>query len=270
MQTILQSIYIIYWLTLPNFHKIIYFLGVSMVNKKRSRKNTTTKKHALQNFVLFIAIIMILVLLISAVYYALFSSANNAHKVVPNLTLNNINTVIQNASYTPVEVDKLTNFSGILKDEGYLLASVSAFNFSGLSNNTPPTITSTVLLTSNQLVANEMVESLLFSNNANQSIRGYVYNNTIKSDYSYYNISIPFYTVSSVAVFNNSVISNIEKSNESFTMPVFQYTTIFSYSDYIGVVVVNSYSYSNVYQNYSIKLAELLARKLIAYSINKS
>jgi len=270
MQTILQSIYIIYWLTLPNFHKIIYFLGVSMVNKKRSRKNTTTKKHAMQNFVLFTTVIIVLVLLISAIYYTFFPSANNARKVVPNLTLNDINTVIQNASYTPVEVDELTNFSSILKDEGYLLASVSAFNFSGVLNNTPPTITSTAFLMSNSFVANETVESLLFSNNANQSIRGYVYNDTIKSYYSYYNISIPFYTVFSVAVFNNSIISNTEKSNGSFTMPVFQYTTIFSYSDYVGVVVVNSYSYSNVYQNYSIKLAELLARKLIAYSINNS
>jgi len=241
-----------------------------MVNNEKSRKNTKTKRHALQNFVLFIAVIIILVLLISAVYYTLFSSANNAHKVVPNLTLNDINTVIQNASYTPVEVDELTNFSDILKDEGYLLASVSVFNFSGVLNNTPPTITSTVFLMSNSFVANDMVESLLFSNNANQSVRSYVYNNTIKSGYTYYNISIPFYTVSSVAVFNNSVIIDTEKNNKTFTMPVFQYTTIFSYDNYVGVVVVNGYSYSNVLQNYSIKLAELLARKLIAYSINKS
>jgi hypothetical protein len=242
-----------------------------MVNKKKSRKNTITKKHALHNFVLFFAIIIILALLISAFYHIFFSSANSAHKVIPNLTLNDINTVIKNSSYTPVKVDALTNFSSILKDEGYLLSSVSVFNFSGLpNNNTPPTITSTLLLTSNQLVANEMVESLLFSNNANQSIRGYVYNNTIKSNYSYYNISIPFYTVSSVAVFNNSVISNVEKSNKNFTMPVFQYTTIFSYSAYIGVVVVNSYSYSNIQENYSTKLAELLANKLVSYAASNS
>jgi len=230
------------------------------------------KRHATHNYILFITIFITVLLLISVMFYNIFFlSANNVHKAVPNLTLNDINMVIQNESYTPIKVDVLTNFTSILKDEGYLYASVSAFNFSrSPNNNLSPTITSTVFLMSNSLVANEMVESLLFSNNANQSVRGYVYNNTIKSDYSYYNISIPFYTVSSVAVFNNSVISNTEKSHGSFTMPVFQYTTIFSYRDYIGVVVVNGYSYSNVRQNYSIKLAELLARKLIAYSINKS
>jgi len=230
-----------------------------------------TKRHLTHNYIFLIAIFIMVLLLLFVIFYNIFfSSANNVHKAVPNLTLNDINMVIQNESYTPIKVDVLTNFSDILKDEGYLLASVSVFNFSGVLNNTPPTITSTVFLMSNSFVANEMVESLLFSNNANQSVRGYVYNDTIKSDYTYYNISIPFYTVSSVAVFNNSVIIDTEKSNGSFTMPVFQYTTIFSYDNYVGVVVVNGYSYSNVLQNYSIKLAELLARKLIAYSINKS
>jgi hypothetical protein len=243
-----------------------------MINKKKGGKNIMTKRHATHNYILFITIFIIVLVLISVMFYHIFfSSANNVHKAVPNLTLNDINMVIQNESYTPVKVDVLTNFTSILKDEGYLYASVSVFNFSGSpNNNISPTITSTVFLMSNSLVANETVKNLLFSNNANQSIRGYLYNNTINSNYSYYNISIPFYTVSSVAVFNSSVIINAEKNNESFTMPVFQYTTIFSYDDYVVVVVVNSYSSSDVQQNNSIKLAGVLARKFIAYSIGKS
>ncbi|MEM0149240.1 MAG: hypothetical protein QW346_03165 [Candidatus Micrarchaeaceae archaeon] len=80
------------------------------------------------------------------------------------------------------------------------------------------------------------------------------------------NAKIRFYTISSVAVFNNSVIASIEALHENFTMPIFQFTTLFNYKGYVGIVVTNSYNYSAAMQNDSASLAEILAEKIIKAS----
>jgi len=193
------------------------------------------------------------------------SPNSQANGAIPTINLSDIKEVIPNAAYIIVTSYDYYNFSTLLKNEGYIGSSVSVFNLTSSSNNSVPyTITSNMFLLSNSIVANETLQSLLFSNNANQSITGYVYNNTLRLNGKVENAKITFYTVSSVAVFNNSVISNVINAKENFTMPVFQYTTIFSYKNYIGIVVVNGYHYSTTLQNDSIELAKLLANKLTA------
>ncbi len=213
----------------------------------------------------YITIILVAVALLSIL--SLMAIHRNSTTVnIPYLNVSDVNGAIPDASYTLFRYSQITNFSPVLKDEGYLAAAVSVFNLTSttMPNVTPNVITSVLFLMSNPQAANSTLESLLFSNNANQSIRGFVYNGTVVSNQTYKKVEVHFYTVSSVAVYNTSVINYTVSSGKSLSMPDFQSTTLFSYGDYVGTVVTNSYVYSRALQNDSIKLAELLVGKLAA------
>ncbi|MEM4098076.1 MAG: hypothetical protein QXS81_05260 [Candidatus Micrarchaeaceae archaeon] len=210
-----------------------------------------------------------LIAIIAAFLFLTHNIAGSSHSgyAVPYINISDVETVVKNASYVTTRTYQASNFSSVLKEEGYIAASVSVFNLtSQQTNNTPTIITSSVFLMSNQYEANTMLSSLLFSNNANQSVAGFVYNTTLEANHTYVNAKIRFYTISSVAVFNNSVIAGAAALHENFTMPVFQFTTLFNYKSYVGIVVTNSYHYSPAVQNDSVSLAEILAEKIIKAS----
>lgn len=225
-----------------------------MPYKKKNRKSRIAAK------VVYIAIIIILLAVATIIAIGKNSPVQSN---IPYLTLNEVNETIPNASYVQVRASSMVNFSSVLRNEGYVGASVSVFNLTKVtSNDVPYVISSSLFLMSGPKAANSTLESLIFSNNANQSVRGFIYNGTIISNSTYSKVSVHFYTVSSVAVYNTSIINNALSAHENFTMPVFQSTTLFNYEDYVGTVVVDSYAYSPVMQNDSVKLAELLVGRL--------
>ncbi|MHB1830760.1 MAG: hypothetical protein ACYCO0_05205 [Candidatus Micrarchaeaceae archaeon] len=180
---------------------------------------------------------------------------------IPNLNITDITAVIHNSSYIPIYTDRITSFSLALKNLGYLASSSSIFNFTGTLNNLttlPKTIGVIVFLMNNSSSAVESVNSMLFSNNANQSIRGYVLNSTNVSNYSSRGGSIHIYTISSVAVFNTTDMS---PPNAILLMPDYQYTSIFSYKNAVGTVVINGYT-NNLNGTISRRIAEMLVTKM--------
>ncbi|MEM0149168.1 MAG: hypothetical protein QW346_02795 [Candidatus Micrarchaeaceae archaeon] len=230
-----------------------------MAHKKKSR------------YGIKVALVVVVAIAIIAAFLfltrSIASSGSHPEYAIPYINISDVETVVKNASYMTIRTYQESNFSSVLKEEGYIATSVSVFNLtSQQTNNTPTIITSSVFLMSNQYEANTMLSSMLFSNNANQSVASFVYDTNLGSNSTYVNATIRFYTISSVAVFNNSVIASIEALHETLTMPVFQFTTLFNYKDYVGIVVTNSYHYSAAVQNDSASLAEILAEKIIKAS----
>ncbi len=186
--------------------------------------------------------------------------------VLTNITPADMAGLLPNSTYAPNMVNNITMFSGVLENEGYLESSTSSFQLNKTTVKAPTLITSSVFMMSNATAAKEALGTLLLSNNANQSITGFYYNNTYASNASVGENRVHIYTVYSVAVFNTT-LPIIEKlnntgSNANENMPDFQYTTLFAYRNMIGTVVVNSYNNSNTYRNISVAAAELLIKKL--------
>ena len=187
---------------------------------------------------------------------------NNTYNI-PNLEVADIISATHNPNYVSTYINRATLFSPSLIQMGYLASSSSMFNFTGSINNSitvPATVGSAVFLMKNSSLATSYVNSMLASNNANQSIRGYVLNSTDISDYRSGGKNIYIYTISSVAVFNTSVIG---LPNTILPMPDYQYTSIFSYNNTVGTVVINSYT-DTLNGTLSRVLAEDLAAKMIA------
>ncbi|MHB1830685.1 MAG: hypothetical protein ACYCO0_04810 [Candidatus Micrarchaeaceae archaeon] len=180
---------------------------------------------------------------------------------IPSLNITDIAAATHNSSYIPIYTDRITPFSPVLRNLGYLASSSSIFNFTGTLNNLstfPKTIGVIVFLMNNSSSAAESVNSMLFSNNANQSIRGYVLNSTNISNYSSSGGSIHIYTISSIAVFN---ATDISPTNAILLMPDYQYTSIFSFNNAVGTVVINGYT-NHLNGTISRRIAETLAAKM--------
>ena len=187
---------------------------------------------------------------------------NNTQNI-PNLVVADVISATHNPNYVSTYINHTTVFSPSLIQMGYLASSSSIFNFTGSINSSltvPTTIGSAVFLMKNSSVATNYVNSMLSSNNANQSIRGYVLNRTNTLNYGSGGKNIYIYTISSVAVFNTSVIGS---PNAILPMPDYQYTSIFSYNDTVGTVVINSYT-DKLNGTLSRVLAEDLVAKMIA------
>ncbi|MEM0149241.1 MAG: hypothetical protein QW346_03170 [Candidatus Micrarchaeaceae archaeon] len=128
-------------------------------------------------------VILVVIAIIAAFLVLTHNIAGSSHSgyTVPYINISDVETVVKNASHMTMRTYQESNFSSVLKGEGYIAASVSAFNLtSQQTNNTPTIITSSVFLMSNQYEANTMLSSMLFSNNANQSVAGFVYNTTLR------------------------------------------------------------------------------------------
>ena len=187
----------------------------------------------------------------------------NATYNIPNLDVADVISATHDSNYALAYINRVTLFSPGLIQMGYLASASSMFNFTGSINNTitvPATIGSAVFLMKNSSLATSYVNSMLASNNANQSIRGYVLNNTNVSNYGSGGKKIYIYTMGSVAVFNTSVIG---LPNTILPMPDYQYTSIFSYNNAVGTVVINGYT-GKLNGTLSRVLAEDLATKMIA------
>ena len=226
-----------------------------------------------QNLTISIIVILFVCVALSIIYFGVFastqtntikqtSSINNTYKI-PNLNITDVISTTHDSKYVSTYVGRITLFSPGLIRLGYLASSSSMFNFTGSINNSvtvPATIGSAVFLMKNSSSAVNYVNSMLSSNNASQSIRGYVLNSTSVSNYGISGKNIYIYTISSVAVFNSSVIGS---PNEVLPMPDYQYTSIFSYNNAVGTVVINSYT-DRLNGTLSKFLAEDLAIKMMA------
>lgn len=240
--------------------------------KRRTKKD---KKDARRSS----AITALIVVLAVAIVFAVIQSSANRQPTasvngsatagqasasgIPYLNTTDIILTTNSTQYAPVYINRLTVFSPNLMKLGYLSSSSSLFNFTGKINNFttfPATIGVIVFLMNNGTSAAESVNSMIFSNNANQSIRGYVLNSTALSRYSYNGKGIYIYTIGSIAVFNRSVIGS---PNMMLPMPDYQYTSIFSYNNAVATVVVNGYT-SSLNNTVSRRLAQALAEKMVA------
>ena len=192
------------------------------------------------------------------------SSINNNNTYsIPNLDIKDVISATHDSNYVAIYTGRTTLFSPTLTQLGYLASSSSMFNFTGIVNNSvtvPATIGSVVFLMKNSSSALNYLDSMLSSNNASQSIRGYVLNSTSVSNYGISGENLNIYTISSVAVFNTSVIGF---QNAVLPMPDYQYTSIFSYNNAVGTVVINSYT-NKLNGTLSRLLAEDLAIKMVS------
>ena len=190
------------------------------------------------------------------------SGINNTYRI-PNLNITDIISTTHDSAYVQTYTAHITLFSPTLMQLGYLASSSVMFNFTGKINNSvtvPATIASVVFLMKNSSLAIDYVNSMLSSNNASQSIRGYVLNSTSRSNYGLSGKNIYIYTISSVAVFNTSVIGS---PDIILPMPDYQYTSIFAYNNAVGTIVINSYT-DKLNGTLSKSLAEELAIKMMA------
>ena len=186
---------------------------------------------------------------------------NTTMQSIPGLNVTDVRGIAHTPDYVAIYTRKTELFSQQLQKLGYEESFYSLFNFTGpLSNFTtfPKTISTVVFLMANSTSAEEAVNSMIFSNNANQSVHVYIVNSTSYSNYNQYSKNTTIYTVRSVAVFNTSVIKS---PNYIMPLPDYQYTSIFSYGNLVGTVVVDGYT-NNLNNTISTKVAEALFNKV--------
>lgn len=179
---------------------------------------------------------------------------------IPILNVTEVRAVVHSSNYTSIYTAKSILFSKQLRELGYVESSSSLFNFTGTLNNFttfPRTIGIVMFLMDNNTAASEAVNSMIFSNNANQSVSLYVAGNKSYSDYNQYR-NTKIYTIRSIAVFNTSVIKS---PNSIMPLPDYQYTSIFSYGNLVGTVVTDGYT-NNLNNTISTDMAEALLSKI--------
>ena len=177
----------------------------------------------------------------------------------PILNVTDVRTIANSPDYATIYIEKNTTFSQSLRGLGYVESSSSLFNFTGALNNFttfPKTIAIVMFLMDNNTSASEAVNSMIFSNNANQSVQLYIVNNRSYWNYNQYG-NTKIYTVRSIAVFNTSVIKS---PNSIMPLPDYQYTSIFSYGNLVGTVITDGYT-NNLNNTISTKIAEMLLGK---------
>ena len=184
---------------------------------------------------------------------------NTNARALPTLNVTEVRAIANSPDYTVIYTEKNATFLQQLRGLGYVESSSSLFNFTGTLNNFttfPKTIAIIVFLMDNSSSASEAVNSMIFSNNANQSVQWYMANNKSPSNYSQYG-NTKIYTVRSIAVFNTSVIKS---PNFIMPLPDYQYTSIFSYGNLVGTVITDGYT-NNLNNTISTKVAETLLSK---------
>ena len=185
--------------------------------------------------------------------------SNMTTHTLPALNVTEVRAIANSPDYITIYMEKNTTFSQPLRGLGYVESSSSLFNFTGTLNNFttfPKTIAIVTFLMDNSTSASEAVNSMIFSNNANQSVQLYMVGNKSYLDYNQYG-NTKIYTVRSIAVFNTSVIKS---PNFIMPLPDYQYTSIFSYGNLVGTIITDGYT-NNLNNTISTKVAEMLLRK---------
>lgn len=216
-------------------------------------------KRSVTKYIALIIVVSLALALVALYANGLRHYANRA--VITNLSLSDIISVLGNSNYVALKSNSIYIYNKEISYlDGYNESSVSLFNYTGNdSAGNPDVITLEVSLMSNSTTANTALQSMLYSNNQNQSISGQVYSGGTVDNYTYNGTEIHFYIINSVAVFNftpNQVL------NSTFYMPDYQYTVLFAYGRYLGTVVVNGYSASPAYQKDAVNLSKALLGKL--------
>lgn len=178
-----------------------------------------------------------------------------------NVDLADIQTVIGNAvTYTALEINNITSFasSQSVTQSGYRSVSVSEFNSTPPHNGIYPVLITSVLYEmANSSAANQIEQSVLYT--AKQPvprISGRLYNYTDVTPFTYSGKSIYIYSIASIAVLNSSYIPSVNQ------YPIYEYTSVFSYGNYVGFVSTSGYE--NMSQTYSVGIEKILFQKLIA------
>ncbi len=207
-----------------------------------------------------VSIIVTTIIMIVILFYLVSHNQNTARTTIANLDLRDITSIIGNSNYTMISNSTYFYNKTLTYLDGYKESSIAIFNYTG-NNQTgnPSIITSELSLMSNSTVSSSALQSLLYSSNQNQSISGLVYTGGSVDNYSYGGHEVKLYVVKSVAVFN---FTPDQVLNSTFYMPDYQYTILFAYDNYLGIVVVNSYDSSNTYEQDAVNISKALLGKL--------
>lgn len=209
-----------------------------------------------------LAIIIVAVVLFAGLIYRSVGGQGAAvpPRHVQNVNLTDIGLVMGNGiAYSAIEVNNITDFasSSSLSTAGYKYLSVSEFNATPPHTGTyPMLITSVIYLMANSSAANQLEQSVLYTAGLpSPGASGQLYNHTTVIPFSYRNNQVYMYSISLVSVLNSSYIPSVNQ------YPIYAYTTVFSYGNYVGFVSISGYE--NMSQSYSIAIAKLLFQKLI-------
>ncbi|MCL5679771.1 MAG: hypothetical protein M1465_00285 [Candidatus Marsarchaeota archaeon] len=226
-------------------------------------------KNSKRNVAQIVAVIVASMMAISIVYLIVFQAHAFYRPTSPDLNLiaSDINYVVNSSLYTPVLINSTTIMPKSLQSEGYLKTSVSLFNLTNASpsykSKYPGVITSVLYYMSGNKAAQTAFQSMIYSNNQNQSVTGYTYKGKKIMNYTFSGNAVELYMVRSVAFFNVSpALLNLTLP---YYMPDYQYTTLFAYRNFTGSVIINSYTPSAKYANDSIDLAELIINKIYSH-----
>lgn len=175
----------------------------------------------------------------------LFTSSANPAVYSPSLNLipADVSSVIPNVTYAAIEVNQIVNLSSSLRTEGYISMSISAFNASSPNVNStsmPFSVVSVLFNMTNSSSASYAMNSLIFSNNANQTVTGQLFHITSPGTYEVANSSVTVYSIRSVAVFNKTSLPPYVQ----LKLPVWQYTELSSYGNFLASVETSSYNSS--------------------------
>ncbi|MGC8623380.1 MAG: hypothetical protein ACP5TK_01765 [Candidatus Micrarchaeia archaeon] len=231
------------------------------MKNKKSEKKSKQKDRIARRMYIYIAIVVVVVALLA--FIALQFTKTPAQAKTAGVQISNLSEML-GASYMPIEVNNITHFSDVLQSEGYLYSSASVYELanSNLSYSYPSYVSFSVLYMDNHSAAENVTESFLADAYANESIRGYIYNNTVTSQYVVDGTDVKIYTIIMIALFNSSQVKSLLTSNATPNVPYYQYTGVFSYKNYSGTVVLNCYDTSGNYVNDTIKISQAILNEL--------
>jgi len=219
------------------------------MNTKGKHEGSNHGKRLKPYYLYIIVAAVVLLVILAMLYSGMKNSINTSSAlIIPNLNSNDLNSTI-GINYT-LSSYHLTAFASNLRKYGYIASNESIFNATTANSIYPASILSVVILARNTTAARDIVENLTFSNNAGQRISIQEYNAASRK--------IKIYTVFSVAVANLSGINY----TYTYSMPIFQYTSLFSYNSYVGVITASLYR-GDTNLNTTTMLAEKLLKKII-------
>ena len=206
-----------------------------------------------------LATVIVAVVLLSFLFYSI-SRHGVTQQRLNNINLTDIRSVVGNSVvYKAMETGNVTTFtsSESVSQSGYVAVSVSEFNATPPHSSAYPVLVTSVLYEmTNSSAANKTEQSVLYTaKQPTPRVSGLLYNYTTVTPTTYDNKQTNIYEIASIAVLNSSYIPSVNQ------YPIYEYTSTFSYGNYVGFVSTSGYE--NMSQTYSTSIAKLLFQKLI-------
>jgi hypothetical protein len=170
-------------------------------------------------------------------------------------------------SIMPDKLFNLTNNVSVkpnatLSSEGFLAISDKVFTNKNLGAKNSTIITFLAMEDSNSSVSNLTLKNEMRLSKYSVSSSGSYFKLLNESNYSIESTSVKMYTILDVGVFNNSEMALTQNAGIP-SMPVYQFTTMFTYKNYYGSVTINAFTNSSAYANDSKSLSLILLKELI-------